>query len=67
VKLITIEGDVFRVDAIEAVTVYTHSEIESSLYVHLTHGKLHSKRFESRADARAAQLRAVTDWKKALE
>jgi hypothetical protein len=64
-KLITIEGDVFRADRVEAIIVE-----DRTLRVRLLRDQQHygmDYHKEDKEKARAAQLRAVADWKKALE
>jgi hypothetical protein len=62
VKLITIEGDVFRADRIEAIAVNKLCQV-----CVVVSGFTAVTTMETLEEARAAQLRAVTDWKKALE
>jgi hypothetical protein len=63
-KLITIEGDVFRADRIAAIDCY---EDEINVYLDGAMDDPWVNSFNTEEDARAAQLRAVADWKKALE
>jgi hypothetical protein len=63
VKLITIEGDVFRADEIGGICLSVH---ENKVMVIMGHN-VFSAVLPTREAAEAAQLRAVADWKKALE
>jgi len=64
-KLITIEGDVFLASEITTIEV-----VEKTLSLHLRQFTSAEERFDfefkTEADARAAQLGAVTDWRNAI-
>lgn len=62
-KLITIQGDVFRADRIDAILLQEDPE----MYVEYCGSQDRLYEFDTMDEARAAQLQAVADWKKALE
>lgn len=63
-KLITIEGDVFRADRIDVIT---HKKNEIRVYTNGVGTSHYGYTYDNLEMALSAHLRAVMDWKKALE